>query len=65
MKIDPVLTDPELVRQGSPLTRVWDPVVRIFHWGLVASFVTAWFTARTAEDLHYTAGYVAAGLIFV
>ena len=47
------------------MTRVWDPVVRLFHWGLVASFVIAWFTARTMADLHYDAGYVAAGLILV
>lgn len=45
------------------LTRVWDPLVRVFHWGLVASFATAWFTPFAAEDLHQIVGYVAAGLI--
>ena len=41
---------------------VWDPLVRIFHWTLVASFATAWLF----EDpgwLHEGAGYVALGLI--
>ncbi|MEO8244108.1 MAG: cytochrome b/b6 domain-containing protein [bacterium] len=43
--------------------RVWDPLVRLFHWTLVASFTLAWFSANRAEDLHIWAGYAAAGLI--
>ena len=65
VKADPRFPDLVSAGQGSTLTRVWDPVVRLFHWGLVASFITAWFTARTADDWHYVAGYVAAGLIVV
>lgn len=45
------------------LTRVWDPLVRVFHWGLVASFLTAWFTPFAAEVVHQVVGYLAAGLI--
>ncbi|WP_227421442.1 cytochrome b/b6 domain-containing protein [Pacificispira spongiicola] len=45
--------------------RVWDPVVRLFHWGLVASFAIAWISAEEWNDLHETAGYVAGGLIAV
>ena len=41
--------------------RVWDPLVRIFHWTLVLSFVTAWLTAGWAEELHQLAGFYAAG----
>ena len=65
VRADPTQTGETRARQAPSLTRVWDPLVRLFHWGLVASFVTAWFTARTAEDLHYAAGYMAAGLILV
>ena len=47
------------------VARVWDPVVRIFHWSLVASFVVAWLTRHSSEDIHHLAGYAAAGLIAV
>lgn len=44
-------------------TRVWDSFVRVFHWGLVASFVVAWVTGDDWKALHLWAGYSAAGLI--
>jgi cytochrome b len=47
------------------MARVWDPVVRIFHWSLVLSFVVAWFTSRSSEDIHHLAGYVAAAVVLV
>jgi cytochrome b len=43
--------------------RVWDPLVRIFHWSLVASFVVAWISADEWDALHIWAGYAAAALI--
>jgi cytochrome b len=43
--------------------KVWDPVVRLFHWTLVASFAIAWLTAEDAKSLHLLAGYAAASLI--
>ncbi|WP_417674930.1 cytochrome b/b6 domain-containing protein [Roseibium sp.] len=43
--------------------RVWDPLVRIFHWGLVAAFATAWLTADELQPLHEIFGYIVAGLI--
>ena len=51
-------------RQLPKLARVWDPLVRLFHWSLVASFAIAWFTPRSSEDVHHWAGYAAAALIF-
>jgi cytochrome b len=45
------------------MARVWDPIVRLFHWGLVLSFGVAWFTSHSWPDVHQAAGYVAAGLI--
>ena len=43
--------------------RVWDPLVRVFHWGLVAAFATAWLTADELQPVHEFAGYTVAGLV--
>lgn len=43
--------------------RVWDPVVRGFHWTLVTSFAVAWFTSGTMEAVHHWAGYAAGSLV--
>ena len=43
--------------------RVWDPLVRVFHWSLAALFVFAYATGDEVERLHIAAGYAIAGLI--
>ena len=43
--------------------RVWDPLVRIFHWSLVAAFATAWLSAEESGHVHRLAGYVVLGLV--
>jgi cytochrome b len=43
--------------------RVWDPLVRVFHWSLAALFVLAYATGDEVERLHIAAGYAIAGLI--
>ena len=45
------------------MIRVWDPLVRLVHWGLVLAFAIAWLTGDENEAWHIWAGYVAAGLI--
>jgi cytochrome b len=45
--------------------KVWDPVVRLFHWGLAVSFAVAWLTAETWDNLHEWVGYLAAALVAV
>lgn len=45
------------------MTRVWDPVVRLFHWSLVLSFAAAWLTSHASERIHHWAGYLAAALV--
>lgn len=47
------------------VARVWDPLVRVFHWGLVLSFATAWLSRHSWEDLHHWAGYAAGALIVI
>ena len=43
--------------------RVWDPLVRIFHWTLVLSFAVAWVSADEFDTLHFWAGYTIAALV--
>ena len=43
--------------------KVWDPLVRLFHWTLVAAFTIAYITEDDWQDIHVYAGYIVAGLI--
>ncbi|WP_374367132.1 cytochrome b/b6 domain-containing protein [Dongia sp.] len=45
------------------MVKIWDILVRVFHWSLVASFAIAWVTADEWQDLHEWAGYAAGALI--
>lgn len=43
--------------------RIWDPLVRIFHWTLVVAFSVAYFTEDDLMTIHTWVGYVICGLI--
>jgi len=43
--------------------KVWDPLVRIFHWTLVAAFTIAYLSEDDWQDIHVLAGYTVAGLV--
>ena len=45
--------------------RVWDPVVRIFHWSLVLSFLVAWVTEDEVMAPHVWAGYLITALLLI
>jgi len=50
---------------ASRTVKVWDPLVRLFHWSLVAAFVTAWLSGEELRSLHLAAGYTIVGLLGV
>ena len=45
--------------------RVWDPLVRVFHWSLVACVLLNLWVVDDGEDLHQWLGYAASALVAV
>ena len=43
--------------------RVWDLLVRLFHWTLVGAFIVAWLSEDDWMTLHSYAGYLMAALL--
>jgi len=43
--------------------KAWDPLIRVFHWGLVFAFIIAFVTGDDAATIHNWAGYAIASLI--
>ena len=52
------MTDP---RRAWP--RVWDPLVRLFHWSFAALIAAAWLTSDEGKWLHERIGYAIAALL--
>lgn len=50
-------------RKQPDTVTVWDPLVRIFHWSLVAFFFIAFLTEDELLTVHVYAGYAVAGLV--
>jgi cytochrome b len=46
--------------------RLWDPLLRVFHWALTAAVVTAWGLGKWGPPImtwHFWAGYTVLGLL--
>lgn len=57
---------PAITQADSPeRIRVWDPLVRIFHWALVGGFATAFIVEDDLLGVHVWAGYLVLSLIAV
>ncbi len=44
--------------EESATVRIWDPLVRLSHWTIVAAFFIAYFSGDDLLSLHVWAGYV-------
>lgn len=51
--------------RNAQMITVWDPVVRLFHWLLVATFIASWMTQEAYYELHLQTGYAVLGLVCV
>ena len=51
--------------QNNSTVKVWDPVVRVFHWTLVATFLIAYVTEEDFLGPHVWAGYLLLAAIAV
>lgn len=54
-------------RHGAPAGRVkvWDPLLRVLHWSLAASFAVAYATGEEILSLHELAGYAIIAIVGV
>lgn len=50
---------------NTAMVRVWDPLIRVGHWGLVAFFATAYLSEGKPQWLHSSAGYAIAAIVAV
>lgn len=48
---------------GTTSYRVWDPLVRVFHWALVTCVLANYFVTEAGETLHQWLGYGACALV--
>jgi cytochrome b len=47
------------------MVRVWDPLVRLFHWSLAGAFTIAFVSEDDLLAVHVWAGYLILGLILI
>lgn len=56
-------TDRLAVPADPATVKVWDPLVRLFHWSLVAAFAAAYLSGEDWLGVHTAAGYTVLGLV--
>ncbi|SFN97937.1 Cytochrome b [Bradyrhizobium sp. Ghvi] len=64
--IDKAVPDARGVSERTPADRtvaVWDLPLRLWHWALAVSVLTAWFTPTVHDNLHRIVGYTVIGLL--
>ncbi len=61
--VQTAMAEQDDIASGGAMRRVWDPLVRLFHWSLVAGIVIAYQSPFRDFALHAWAGYAALGLV--
>ena len=61
--VQTLMVDEGEIAIHGPMARVWDPLVRLFHWSLVTGIAIAYASPFRNFALHAWAGYAALGLI--
>jgi cytochrome b len=58
--------DLDAAGNGSPpMVKVWDPLVRVFHWSLVGLFAFSYLSGDEWKQAHILSGYAIIGLLAV
>ncbi|WP_145108089.1 cytochrome b/b6 domain-containing protein [Cereibacter azotoformans] len=60
------MSSPDISSSAVETVRIWDPLLRIFHWALAAFVVLCWGLGKFGPDimtLHFYAGYAVIGLL--
>lgn len=60
---DKNMADSRQAENPQKMVKVWDPLVRVFHWSLVSAFFIAYFTEDDLLTVHVYAGYLIGGLL--
>ncbi|MEJ2119321.1 MAG: cytochrome b/b6 domain-containing protein [Alphaproteobacteria bacterium] len=61
-RVDTDVTDRALEKSKRSVA-VWDPLVRIGHWGLVTGIAVTWLTTEGPSVVHDTVGYAVLALV--
>jgi cytochrome b len=57
------MTGPAVSETSGTTVRVWDPMVRIFHWSLAICFLVGYALGDDGGSLHRMLGYAVLGLV--
>ena len=50
---------------ASSIIKLWDPLIRLFHWSIVFIFIANYFFNEAGDDWHQWLGYIAVAWLIV